>query len=196
MQARYGKGKGVYKDSRSGIVEASSIAQDGTRTFDIDGREVEFPPVYAGLAVIYSETTSLADFEAKSKRYWSMVEPRIKQTAGALGVECDAGKAIGGWTFMDADGAKVSGEPSFSLRFAKYQSYDDVKLLASVLADTTYENQDSVMLYRYVGDAEANATEYRIPLAKVDQELMNVIADKQWAAGSRCNQTTKCLFFW
>lgn len=167
----------VFDGEDSRLAEAKSIAEDGTRTFDIGGEEVELPPVYAGLAVTYSETTSLADFDAKSAKYWGMVEPRIKKIAGAINVEYDAGKAIGGWTFTDADGAKVSGEPSYSLRFAKYGSYDDVKLLASVLADTTYESQDSVMVYRYVPRTEANGVEYRMPLSKVDDGLMDIIKE-------------------
>lgn len=55
----------VFNEGKGGVYTASFVDEEtGSRHFNIDGLEIELPPVYAGLAVTYDETTSLADFDA------------------------------------------------------------------------------------------------------------------------------------
>lgn len=128
-----------------------------------------------GLAVTYDEDITSDTFAEKITKYKPKVEKRLTPLAKAFGVDFKIGEAIGGWTFTDkgSNNVMIGGEPSFPITITGYKNIDDVKLLASILADTAYEVQNSVGVIEY--DKNGGDIEDTFYLTRVDDGLNEVI---------------------
>ena len=127
-----------------------------------------------GLAITYDESIDSASYNQKIAKYKPMVEKKAGAVAKLLGLNVTVGEAIGGWTFTDnANKIVIGGEPSFPIDVKNYKSLDDVKLFASLLADTAYEVQNSVGVIEY--DESGNDIEDTFYLTKVDDGLNEII---------------------
>lgn len=127
-----------------------------------------------GLAITYDKPITNETYTKLISKYKPIVEKRAVSLAKALGLKIKVGEAIGGWTFTDnAKQIQIGGEPSFPLTVENYNSIEDVKLFASILADTAHEVQNSVGVVEY--DTNGEDVEDTFNLLKIDNGLEDII---------------------
>ncbi len=133
--------------------------------------------VKLGLAITYNTNYSIEDYANKSQEELiNIAKNKTTKLARDLGLEIEFADGIGGWAFADnVDARKISGELSFPISITNYHSMNDVKLFASLLADTSYEVQNAVAIFEY--DDLGKDIEVKIPLLKVNNEIEKAIID-------------------
>lgn len=165
----------IYKisteNSRSALNQNSSyVASKNLSTAKAIKNNVKL-----GLAITYDTNYSIEDYVNKSQEELiNIAKNKTTQLARDLGLEIEFADGIGGWAFTDnADARKISGELSFPISIKNYHSMNDVKLFASLLADTSYKVQNSVAIFEY--DNNGRDAEFNIPLLKINEEIENAI---------------------
>ena len=128
-----------------------------------------------GIAITYELTsTSTKDILANVSKYKSVAMRETKKIADMLGLKITQTGAIGGWTWTDnANITTLEGEPSFPVHIDGYNSIEDVKLFASLLADTAMEVQNSVGVFEYSDTGKD--VEDTFFLEKIDDKLFDII---------------------
>ena len=132
-----------------------------------------------GIAVTYDEPIDSETFETQIAKYKPKVEKLANPLAKALGLKIEIGQAIGGWTFTDQGSQKViiGGEPSFPITVSGYKNIEDVKLFASILADTAFEVQNSVGVIEYTENG--GSVEDTFYLTRIDDGLNEIIKNAE-----------------
>lgn len=128
-----------------------------------------------GIAITYELTsTSTKDILANVSKYKSIATKETNKIANMLGLKVTQTGAIGGWTWTDnANITTLEGEPSFPVHIEGYNSIEDVKLFASLLADTAMEVQNSVGVFEY--NEKGKDIEDTFFLEKIDDKLFDII---------------------
>ena len=129
---------------------------------------------HLNLAISYDDTIDYEQYASKFKELRPKLERDVKQLSSAFNFDAKLSNAIGGWTFTDnANAPSIAGEPSFPITINNYQNIEDVKLFASILADTAYEVQNVVGVIEY--NVNGTSTEFELPITKVDNGLKEIL---------------------
>ena len=129
---------------------------------------------HLNLAISYDDTIDYEQYKSKFKELRPKLERDVKQLSNAFNFDAALSNAIGGWTFTDnANTPSIAGEPSFPISINNYQNIEDVKLFASILADTAYEVQNVVGVIEY--NKNGTSTEFELPITKIDNGLKEIL---------------------
>lgn len=128
-----------------------------------------------GIAVTYNLTSHTNGEILKNvEKYKEIAFEKTKDIAKLFNLKINQKGAIGGWTFTDnANSTQLEGEPSFPVEVENYKSIEELKLFASLMADTALEVQNSVGVFDY--DENGSDVEDTFYLNKVDENIREIL---------------------
>lgn len=156
------------------------LAKEEARDFYGDRFEMDKEPegIQTGLAITYSDKIDLETYKEVHSKLYPMAIKMGTRISQALGITATIDKGIGGYVFDDENNKLVlSGEPSYPMTFDKNVDFEDAKLFSCLMADLSYESQNSTLVWKYAPRATAKNNEIKVYLTKIDKKLTDFVKD-------------------